>query len=255
MNLKASVVVTSALASLAGSLVADASVTVISRVPATYTGSTVDLNVNISATGDAASPSPFFTVSGSSVDSGAFGGVIGITLDAMSDVNLSAAALGDEVADGSFNVDSAGYLGVAGGPNTGGIGGGATHEGIRVIFDELTSIAPTIGIRLTGISVRNVGRAGNDPVDESFTIVNLQTRDALTFTPVSESLPAGFFDVSSLNIYRLGGDSGGMASIISGDVGGFRVEGLTFESFVVPEPSVALLGGVGLFGLLRRRRA
>ena len=72
---------------------------------------------------------------------------------------------------------------------------------------------------------------------------------------VAQSLSAGVFDVSGLNIYRVGGDSGPMASIFSGDTGGFRIDGITFETFVVPEPSAALLGGLGLLGLLRRRRA
>lgn len=243
----------SAILSLAAIPTTDGAVIVESMVSGA-SSSTINLNVNYDASGAASTPSPWFNATGSTTFPGAYGGVVGITLDAMSDVSTAAATLGDELVDGSFDVDGAGFLGVAGAPNSGGIGNGTNREGIRIIFDELTGISPTIGIRLTGISVQNVGRAIAADVGETFTIVNLLNRQSVTFNPVADGLSAGVFDVSSLNIYRVGGDSGDMATILSGDIGGFRVDGLTFETFAVPEPSIAILGSVGLLGLLRRRR-
>ena len=42
---------------------------------------------------------------------------------------------------------------------------------------------------------------------------------------------------------------------ISGNAGGAGLSGFEFTVSAIPEPSVALLGGLGLLGLLRRRRA
>ena len=48
--------------------------------------------------------------------------------------------------------------------------------------------------------------------------------------------------------------NGGRLSIVDGAYGGASSRGISFSVQGVPEPSVALLGGLGLFGLLRRRR-
>ncbi|GAA5481140.1 PEP-CTERM sorting domain-containing protein [Haloferula sargassicola] len=257
MNKPTSLPALTALLVLAGATMVHGAVTIqTTGALGGYGGSNLDMNVFFDGAGVSSTGSPFFTAPGSTVLAGAFGGSVGISFDAMADVSLAPATLGDELTDANFNVDGAGFVGVAGGPNSGGIGGNATqHEGIRITFDEITGISPSIGIRLTGISVQNVGRPGTDTAGESFTIVNLMTRQSVTFDPLAESLSAGTFDVSGLDIFRVGGDAGDVASIISGDIGGFRIDGLTFETFAVPEPSVALLGGVGLLGLLRRRRA
>ncbi len=218
--------------------------------------SQIDLNVFIDGTGVVTTGSPWFSLSGSVSEPGAFGGTVGVTFDAAKNMSVFGANIGDELTEGTFDRDGDGYMGVVGNPNAGGIGGafGGDHEGITIYLDELTSISSSVGVRITGINVQNVGR-GADPVDETFTVVNLLTRDSITFNPVGESLAAGTFDVSSLNMYRVGGDSGAVAAIFSGDVGGFRVDGITFETFAVPEPSIALLGGIGLLGFLRRRRS
>lgn len=217
--------------------------------------SAIDLNVNIDATGAVTTGSPWFALSGSIGQAGAFGGTIGVTFDAAKNMSTSGPTIGDELTDGNFDRDDAGFMGVVGNPNAGGIGADATnHEGVTIALDELTAIDPSVGVRIIGIDVQNVGRVGTDPADETFTIVNLLTRQSLTFNPIAQGLSAGTFDVSSLNMYRVGGDAGPLTAIFSGDVGGFRIDGITIETFAVPEPSIALLGGLGLLGMLRRRR-
>lgn len=217
--------------------------------------STTDLNVNVNGSGSASSPSPLFAVSGSFADSGTFGGTVGITIDAMKNTSIAAETRGDKLADGLINRDLEGLMGVGADPNAGGIGADASNrEGLLFILDELTGIGPTVGIRITRFDIRNVGRPGTDPVGESFTIVNLLTRDFLTFDPLAQSLSQGNFDVSSLNLTRAGGDAGPVAAIYSGDIGGFRVAGLTMDTVAIPEPTVSLLGFAGGLGLLRRRR-
>lgn len=217
--------------------------------------STIDLNVGIDGSGVVTTGSPWFSLTGSIAQAGAFGGTIGVTFDAAKNMSTSGPTIGDELTDGTFDRDDAGLMGVVGNPNAGGIGADATnHEGVTIALDELTAIDPSVGVRIIGINVQNVGRVGTDPADETFTIVNLLTRQSLTFNPVAQELGAGTFDVSSLNMYRVGGDAGPLTAIFSGDVGGFRIDGITLETFAVPEPSIALLGGIGLLGMLRRRR-
>jgi hypothetical protein len=216
-------------------------------------GSTVDLNVAIDAGGSPSTLSPFFDVSGTVANSGIFGGTVGITFDGIKNVSSSGPSEGQKLSDGIIDNFSDGF-GVLDAPNGGGIGnGGGNREGISFQVDELTGFSPTVGVQITSIDVANVGRAG-DPVDESFTIVNPNTLDSLTFIPVSEGLTQGDFDVSSLNLIASAGSSNPVAAIYSGDVGGFRVNGLTFDAVAIPEPSSILLGGLGLLAFLRRRR-
>ncbi len=217
--------------------------------------STTDLNVNIDGSGNASTPSPLFNVGGSFTDSGTFNGTVGITIDAMKNTSTAAETHGDKLTNGNIQRDPAGFIGVEGNPNAGGIGADATNrEGLQFILDELTGIGPTVGIQITHIDVRNVGRPGTDPVGESFTNVNLLTRQSLTFEPLAESLSEGNFDVSSLNLTRAGNDAGPIAAIYSGDIGGFRVAGLTLDTVVIPEPSTGLLCMLAVVGLFRRRR-
>ncbi|MBN2164633.1 MAG: sulfatase-like hydrolase/transferase [Pontiellaceae bacterium] len=204
--------------------------------------STIALNVNLDSSGGASTPSPWFTVSGSVYTPGAFGGIIGITMDAIKNVSTDEATRGDKLTDGTFDRDDSGYMGVQNNPNGGGIGTDASNrEGIALLFDELTSIDPFQTVQITGINIQNVGRSGTDPVgDESFFIVNPATREYIEFIP--ESGTAGTFDVSSLNLSRSGGESGPVAVLYSGDVGGFRLYGLTVEiTSSVPVPPIVRL--------------
>ncbi len=204
-------------------------------------GSRIDLNVNIDGSGSASTGSPWFNVSGSTSQSGAFGGTIGITIDGMKNASTNTATLGDELVDGDIDRDGAGYMGIVGAPNAGGIGADASnHEGLSFIIDEITGLDPVLAVKITGINVQNIGRMITDPSDESFSIVNLSTRDAITITPIADGVSAGTIDVSSLNLVAASGSTNPVASILSGDVGGFRVDGLTFEVVYTDDPSALL---------------
>jgi hypothetical protein len=196
----------------------------------------LDMNVNIDGSGAASTPSPLFNASGSVSQSGAFGGIVGVTIHAMKNVSTGAATLGDELAAGTINRDDSGYLGVVDDPNGGGIGADAVNrEGLQLILDELSGIDPSLAVRISAVNVQNVGRDGTDPVGtESFTIVNLATRRSAEFVPASGT--AGMFDVSALDLTLPGGGSGAVAAIFSGDTGGFRIAGLMLEviSYVPP---------------------
>ncbi len=215
--------------------------------------STIDMNVFFDGTGAASTGSPWFNVTGSTTLPGAFNGSVGITIDAMKNVSTNTANLGDELVDGGIDRDGAGLIGVTGNPNSGGIGADASnHEGLAFNIDEITGLDPSLSVQITGINVQNIGRAGTDPADESFTIVNLATRDSITITPIADGVSAGTIDVSSLNLVAAVGSTNPVASLISGDVGGFRVKGLTIN--VIPEPATMglfAMSGLGIF-LMRR---
>lgn len=216
--------------------------------------SSISTNIKFDGVGGIAmnSNTDRFGATGSVSESGAFGGTIGITLNAMKNVSTAPATLGDQLTPGSFNWN-ANVMGVQDDPNGGGIGNqlGGSREGITFALNATTGISSAVGFQITAINVQNVGGSG-DPVGESFTIVNLLTRQSLVFVPTSGS--AGDFDVSSLNLTMAGGNSGPVAAIYSGDVGGFRFAGLTLDT--VPEPTSALLVGVSLLaGCFGRRRS
>ncbi|MBN2162052.1 MAG: hypothetical protein JXR25_11460 [Pontiellaceae bacterium] len=215
--------------------------------------STIDMNVFIGGTGAASTGSPWFSVSGGTTESGAFDGAIGVTIDAMKNVSLAAGTLGDKLTDGGIDRDAAGFIGVTDNPNGGGIGADASnHEGLAFNIDEITGLDPSLSIQITGINVQNIGRAGTDAADESFTIVNLITRDSFTYTPLTDGITAGTIDVSGLNLIATAGSMNPVAAIFSGDVGGFRVDGLTIE--VIPEPETLGMVAVSGLGLIAVRR-
>ena len=234
---------------------ASASITVESTAGGSL-ASSIDMNVFLDAEGGGSTGSPWFSVSGGTTESGAFDGAIGITIDAMKDVSTDPATLGDKLVDGGIDRDGAGLIGVTDAPNGGGIGGDSastTHEGLAFNIDEITGFDPSLSVQITGIDVQNIGRAGTDAADESFTIVNLATRESVTYTPLSDGIIGGTIDVSDLNLIASSGSMTPVAAIFSGDVGGFRVNGLTVD--VVPEPAtlgLIAISGLGMFVLRRR---
>ncbi|GAA5482346.1 sulfatase-like hydrolase/transferase [Haloferula sargassicola] len=220
---------------IAGSLLAlslgmaPLSAEILVRSNGTDSGSSeVGILAEIDASGNGLSATGIWSVTGSSGVPAAFGGSVRVKFDAMKNVSTEASTLGDKLVDGNVDRDANGYIGVVDNPNGGGIGTDASNrEGIAIRFDEINGMPAGTGVRITRLNVRNVGRDGTDPVGtESFTIVNLQTREFLEVIPTEGS--EGDFDVSSLNLVRTSGDPGPVAAIFSGDTGGFRIDGLNF---------------------------
>ncbi|MBN2162053.1 MAG: hypothetical protein JXR25_11455 [Pontiellaceae bacterium] len=204
-------------------------------------GSSINLNVNIDSEGNASTPSPWFNVSGSAGLSGAAGSTIGISMDAMKNASTNAVTLGDKLVDGGIDRDGNGFMGVSDNPNGGGIGAdGSNHEGLSFIIDEITDLPSVLAVQITGIDVQNIGRINTDPYDESFTVVNLATRESMTVHPQEEEITAGTIDVSSLNLIATAGSTNPVAALFSGDVGGFRVNGLTFDFIYADDPEALL---------------
>ena len=88
----------------------------------------------------------------------------------------------------------------------------------------------------------------------SYTVTQTVGGSSSATTPVfafdSFALDVAFFDISSVNV----GDTFVIqATNFSGSTSE-QVAGMTFDTGVVPEPSAALLGGIGMLLLLRRRR-
>ncbi|WP_193214787.1 sulfatase-like hydrolase/transferase [Luteolibacter marinus] len=190
--------------------------------------SEVGILAELDGSGNGFSATGIWDVSGSVTEPGAFNGSVRLKFDAMKNVSTDPATLGDELVDGNVDRDANGYIGVEGNPNGGGIGADVTNrEGIAIRFDEINGVTAGVGVQLTRINVRNVGRSGTDPVGtESFTVVNLLTRESMTVVPTAGS--EGDFDVTSLNLVRTSGDPGPVAAIFSGDTGGFRIDGVNF---------------------------
>lgn len=216
----------------AGYLIQDITFEVLGEQPIVITstdgsepGSTLALDVLISNGGTVTTTNSGMTASGLTRNSGAFNGVIGLTIDAMKNVDTTPATLGDKLVDGDIERNSSGHMGVVGDPSGGGISQDATNrEGLQFVFDELTGIDSTVQVKIIGIKV------GYLNTGESCTMVNLATRETLEFNGSSSTYPEYEFDVSSLNIGLSGGASGAVASIISGDSpSNFNVISLTLE--------------------------
>lgn len=200
-------------------------------VRSTGTGSgdsEVGILAEIDASGNGASGTTLWEVTGQLSEAAAFGSGVRWKFDAMKNVSIDPSTWGDELKDGAIDRDGNGLIGVQGNPNGGGIGADAENrEGIAIRVDEFQGLPEGMAVRITRLNIRNVGRSGTDPVGtEAFTIVNLQTRQAMEVVPTEGS--EGDFDVSGLDLVRGVGDPGPVAALISGETGGFRIDGLNF---------------------------
>ncbi len=205
------------------------------------------VDISFDATGAASAAGAPLSVLGTTTEGGAFGATLGLVLDPIKNVSTTPATLGDKLAAGTLDRDGNSLIGVSGNPNGGGIGADAENrEGIAFLLDATGGIDPSLEVRLNVIRVRNVGRDGIDPVGtESFSVIHPGTRQSLDFAPTSGL--EGWFDVSGLGLSLQGGTSGPVAVIASGDVGGFRVAGLSLD--VAPTDEGARQGAVGERGI------
>jgi hypothetical protein len=213
-----------AIALLAFFPITQASVVIEISTGETALNSTESVDVDIDYSGNASSTNSHYNISGSTAETGAFNATINVQLDAMKNTSADAATRGNKLTDANFNWDNT-YekgLGVNGDPNSGGVGYSETEgrEGIQILLD-LSDINSSLFVQLTSLNVQNVFQT-----EESFFVVNLETRDYLEFSSGS----AGSFDISSLNITITGGESGAIAAIYSGDTGGFRLKGITLDA-------------------------
>ncbi|MEN1678400.1 MAG: glycosyl hydrolase family 28-related protein [Planctomycetota bacterium] len=198
-------------------------------------GSTLASQILLDAEGYASTPTGLdVDVTGRVLNPLAAGGTIGVVFDAMKDVSMSPSTLGNKLVDGNVDRDSAGRIGVSGGPEGGGLSSDATQrEGMQLLLDATSGIDPTAKVQIDTINISwlNTG--------ESFTIVNLATRESLEFIGEADKYPHFDYDVSALNLSLLGGQSGAVAAVIAGDDSGFRIRGVNLsipDEFFNPLP-------------------
>ena len=188
----------------------------------------IRLDIKIDSTGIASTDSLDFSVSGSTLEKGAFNRSIGLAVRAVKNISAEASTRGSELNDGTVDRDNSGRIGVFGNPGSGGIGqDSGSREGLIFIFDQLKGVKSSVKVQITKINVQFVGR------DESFSVVNLATREVGYFSGADIHNGDGDVDVSGLNLWLQGGMPGPAAALYCGDMptvsNNFRVRGVTLE--------------------------
>ena len=187
-------------------------------------GSTLSLDVFFDVDGRASTTSSEVDVSGRVENDGAAGGILEITFDAMKSVSTDLATLGDKLVDGSIECDSAGRMGVYDDPGGAGMSvDGSNREGMQILLDASDILDPTANVQIDTINASWVNSG------ESFTVVNLLTREFLEFDGSGDTYPHFDFDVSGLGLSVQGGESDAIAAIIAGDNSSFRIRGFDFS--------------------------
>jgi hypothetical protein len=218
---------------------------------ATDGASSITTTISINGSG-IATASPDYSSTGTVAL--ALGSSFGLTVDAVAAVNTGVGVnFGAKATDGTIDRASAGDFGTQGtAPLTAGID---LNEGFLIGINAST-LNPTLAWQLTGVLVSAFQPASG----EQITIVNRSnTSLSLTLNSGNSTINGpGTVDVSALNIIVQGGASNLDAASVfmsstTADGQNFRITGLQFEA--IPEPSAALLGGLGLLALLRRQRA
>jgi hypothetical protein len=135
-----------------------------------------------------------------------------------------------------FTRNSANGWGVSSGASTS-IDGGTTQDALGFTFN-LANLPANTGIRITSLTaVNQSGAANNVQVvvnGKSSTILGGLTGSGLSIDVTNGDLVA----------FRNMGPSGN----------NYRLRGITFDTYAIPEPSAAVLGSLGTLLLLRRRR-
>ena len=214
--------------------------------------SSITTTISIDGSG-IATASPDYTTTGTVTL--ALSTSFGFTVDAVAAVNTTVGVnYGAKVTNGTIDRSSGGDFGVqdtdgAGTAKTNGID---LNEGFLIGINAAT-LSSSLAWQLTGIQLVLV----NQP-NEVFTIVN-RSDTSLSLTGTLPSSSATMIDISSLGIVVQGGTSlldaaSVFMSSSSADGQNFRISGFQLEA--IPEPSSsALLGGLGVLALLRRRRS
>lgn len=128
---------------------------------------------------------------------------------------------------------------------------------IRIGFDNATSIAnssPETGISIRGIGITSVHLprtlVSGDTISATFNFANMNAGTTINFEVFHEEVSVhtgtgtwGVTDQNYIGFYNTHHTFGGEDNIID-----------NFVVDAIPEPSAALLGGLGLLALLRRRR-
>jgi hypothetical protein len=183
----------------------------------------------------------------------AFNTSFGFTVDSVATVNTTVGVnYGAAVTGGTIDRAAAGDFGVQDSDLTGPLTNGIDlNEGFIIGIDAST-LNPALAWKLTGVLVTAL-----QTPNEQVTIVN-RSNTNLSMTVTSGFNGPGTIDVSNLNIIVQGGTSSSdVASIFMSSTTAagqnFRIGGFQLEA--IPEPRAALLGGIGLLALLRRRRS
>lgn len=188
------------------------------------TGSGVNFTLKFDYLGCASSGTQGIKVNGETHQADFYNSSLGFRLEAIKNVSIDPATLGDRLLAGSIDRDSAGYLGILGEP--GGSGLAATPgktEGISCGVTSLPRANQETQVKLDAIIVRWMG-AG-----ESVTVVNRLTRNATTFQGSGKTYPEVTLDISALGIVAKAGQTENIGVIFPGSNSSIRIAGVDLE--------------------------
>lgn len=158
-------------------------------------GTVLNFILNFNYLGIASSGTTGIEASGETNQADFYNSSLGIRLEAIKNVSTDPATLGDGLASGGIDRDSAGFLGVVGDPGGNGLGAESGRtEGLAFGITRLPGFNQETRVKLDAVIVRWMG-AG-----ECITVVNRHTRRSITFHGGNETAPELNLDVSALEI-------------------------------------------------------
>lgn len=198
-------------------------VSVLSKSP-DEPGSGLNFTLNFSYLGIASSGTPGMEASGETNQADFYNSSLGVRLEAIKNVSTDPATLGDNLAGGSIDRDSAGYLGVIGNPGGNGLSSESGNtEGISFGITSLPGFNQETRVKLDAVIVRWMS-AG-----EGITVVNRLTRRSITYQGSDETFPEARLDVSALGIVAKEGQMDNLGVFYPGLGANIRIAGVEME--------------------------